>query len=396
MRQPVQLKTKIQSRASALPITLSVASIFAFAILLALAAPPGNPKEAFGQSPLGGPTLGNYPDTSLPLSTDTTVTPDAPPTNTVSMNVSTSTDFNGTLTGDPATGVVRVTDAHPAGTYTVTVTAFDGGGGTATKTFTLTVTTPVTCNPVNFAAPTNFAVGTLPTSVAVGDFNGDGNQDLAVANDGVSILLGDGTGNFSAPTNFPAGVGPVSVAVGDFNGDGNQDLATANILSHDMGVSILLGDGTGNFSAPTNFPAGYDARSVAVGDFNGDGKQDLAVANTLAPSNNVSILLGDGTGNFRGPRNFGAGNSPWSLAVGDFNGDSNQDLAVANYSSNNVSILLGNGTGHFRGPINFGAGNSPFSVAVGDFNGDGNQDLAVANETVRGEVSILLRDCPPR
>ena len=76
------------------------------------------------------PTLGNYPDTSLPLSTDTTVTPDAAPTNTTSINVSTSTDFKGTLEGDPATGVVRVTDAHPAGTYTVTVTAFGSDGAT--------------------------------------------------------------------------------------------------------------------------------------------------------------------------------------------------------------------------------------------------------------------------
>src|SRR5437868_4966716 len=92
------------------------------------------------------PTLGNYPDTSLSLSTDATVTPDAPPTNTTRMNVSTSTNFKGSLEGNPATGVVRVTDAHPAGMYTLTVTAFDSGGATASKTFTLTVTTPATCN----------------------------------------------------------------------------------------------------------------------------------------------------------------------------------------------------------------------------------------------------------
>ena len=116
------------------------------------------------------PTLGNYPDTSLPLSTDTTVTPDAAPTNTTSINVSTSTDFKGTLEGDPTTGVVRVTDAHPAGTYTVTVTAFDSGGATATKTFTLTVTTPVTCTPVSFAAATNFGVGDVPQLSGSGRF----------------------------------------------------------------------------------------------------------------------------------------------------------------------------------------------------------------------------------
>ena len=135
------MKTKqiTSQSASALQITFSIALIFVSAILLAIAA-------------VTTPTLGNYPDTSLALSTDTTVTPDAAPTNTTSINVSTSTDFKGTLAGDPTTGVVRVTDAHPAGTYTVTVTAFDSGGATATKTFTLTVTTPVTCTPVSFAA----------------------------------------------------------------------------------------------------------------------------------------------------------------------------------------------------------------------------------------------------
>jgi hypothetical protein len=340
------------------------------------------------------PTPGNYPDTSIPLSTDTTVTPDAAPTNTTSINVSASTNFKGKLEGYPATGVVRVTDAHPAGTYTVTVRAFDSGGASATKTFTLTVTTPATCTPVSFAAPTSFGVDPDPYSVAVGDFNGDGNQDLAVANQNgndvsvVSVLLGDGAGSFSAPTNFSAGTYPLSVAVGDFNGDGKQDLAVANVLSDN--VSILLGDGAGSFSAPTNFGVGHNPYSVAVGDFNGDGKQDLAVANY--GSNNVSILLGNGAGSFSAATNFGAGNYPSSVAVGDFNGDGKQDLATANATLDNVSILLGNGAGSFSAATNFGVGSGPFSVVVGDFNGDGKQDLAVAN-TNSNNVSILLRNC---
>ncbi|MEO6970912.1 MAG: VCBS repeat-containing protein, partial [Chthoniobacterales bacterium] len=114
-------------------------------------------------------------------------------------------------------------------------------------------------------------------------------QDLAVADsdsDNVSILLGDGTGNFSAATNF-AVVNPTSVAVGDFNSDGNQDLAVA--AEGPNNASILLGNGTGSFSAPTNFTVGFFPTSVAVGDFNGDGKQDLAVVNES--SDNVSILL---------------------------------------------------------------------------------------------------------
>src|SRR6266481_7907382 len=214
------------------------------------------------------PTLGNYPDTSLPLSTDTRVTPDAAPTNTTSINVSTSTNFNGMLAGDPATGVVRVTDAHPTGIYEVTVRAFDSGGATATKTFRLTITTPVTCLPVRFATATNYITGEFPESLVVGDFNGDGKQDLAVANNGsdnVSILLGDGMGHFSAPENFAVGPQPSSVAVGDFNGDGKQDLV---VVLQTTSVSILLGDGTGNFSGPTLFSTAFGSWSVAVGDFN--------------------------------------------------------------------------------------------------------------------------------
>jgi hypothetical protein len=125
--------------------------------------------------------LGNYADTSVQLGANTTITPDAAPTGTTSVNVSTSTNFKGRLEGNPTTGVVRVTDAHPAGTYMVTVTGFEIAGN-STKTFTLTVTTPATCNPVSFAAATNFGVGSLNFSAAVGDFNGDGKQDLAVAN----------------------------------------------------------------------------------------------------------------------------------------------------------------------------------------------------------------------
>ena len=360
---------------------------------MAYACPTPTPTPT--PTPEPTPTLGNYPATSLPLSTDTTVTPDTAPTNTTSINVSTSTNFKGRLEGYPATGVVRITDAHPAGTYTVTVRAFDSGGASATKAFTLTVTTPATCAPVNFATEYNFAVGRAPTSVAVGDFNGDGKQDLAVTNynsnpSTLSILLGDGTGNFSNATSFPVGPRPSSVAIGDFNGDGKQDLAVTNYNSgNPSNVSILLGDGTGNFGAATNFAVGSGPFSMAVGDFNNDGKQDLAVANFY--SNSVSILLGDGAGHFGAATNIAVGSFPHSIAVGDFNGDGNQDLAAANQVSDNVSILLGDGAGHFSAATSFDAGSHPFSIAVGDFNSDGNQDLAVVT-AYSNTVSILLGD----
>ena len=136
---------------------------------------------------------------------------------------------------------------------------------------------------------------------------------------------------------------------------------------------------------------------MAVGDFNGDGKADLAVANDgVWPDSkgNVSILLGKGDGSFLKQQTYAVGTHPTSVAVADFNGDGNADLAVANYGGNNVSILLGNGDGSFLTQKTYAVGNDPTSVAVGDFNGDGKADLAVANDGVwpdyNGNVSILL------
>src|SRR5215813_4763469 len=154
---------------------------------------------------------------------------------------------------------------------------------------------------VSFGAKTDFGTGNTPSSVAVGDFNGDGKLDLATANgiNTISILLGTGTGRFAAKTDFGTGIGPASVAVGDFNGDGTLDLAVANSYSNT--VSILLGTGTGSFGTKTDFVTGsYNAYSVAVGDFNGDGKLDLAVGNDFG----VSILLGTGTGSLGAKTDF--------------------------------------------------------------------------------------------
>jgi hypothetical protein len=214
--------------------------------------------------------------------------------------------------------------------------------------------------------------------VAVGDFNGDGTLDLAVANDnGVSVLLGNGDGTFQPAVNYAAGVGPSSVAVGDFNGDGTLDLAVANDVSNGT-VSVLLGNGDGSFGAATSYAAGSYPRSVAVGDFNRDGIPDLVVAN-----GGVSVLLGNGDASFEAPVSYFAGVNSVSVAVADLNGDGILDLAVANagsypyYPDGSVGVLLGNGDGNFQAAVTYYAGYSPNSVAVGDFNGDGVPDLAV-------------------
>jgi alpha-tubulin suppressor-like RCC1 family protein len=238
-----------------------------------------------------------------------------------------------------------------------------------------------------FAAHADYAAGTTARSVAVGDFNGDGRQDLATANDDantLSILLGSGTGTFATKVDYATGSNPHALAVGDFNSDGKQDLAVANFTA--KSVSILLGSGTGTFAAKVDYAIGTSPGAVAVGDFNGDGKQDLATGNNTG---SVSILLGSGTGTFATNVDYATGLYPFSIAVGDFNGDGNQDLAAANASDNTVSILLGSGTGTFATNVDYATGFSPYSIAVGDFNGDGTQDLATAN-MFGNTVSVLL------
>ncbi len=192
-------------------------------------------------------------------------------------------------------------------------------------------------------------------------------------------------GLFSGTTNVAVGTTPLSIAVGDFNGDGKHDIATANYSGNT--VSIRLGNGAGGFSGTTSISVGTNPYGIAVGDFNGDGKQDIATANN--GNNTVSIRLGDGAGGFSGTTNISVGTNPYKLAVGDFNGDGKLDIATANAGNSTVSIRLGDGAGGFSGTTNVAVGSSPVSVAVGDFNGDGKQDIAAANYN-SNTVSIRL------
>ena len=178
----------------------------------------------------------------------------------------------------------------------------------------------------------DFSIPVFARSVTVADFNGDEILDLALTNaftDVVSILLGTGMGAFSGPTHFAAGDLPNSLAVGDFNGDEILDLATANHASRD--ISILLGNGTGAFSSPTHFAAsGAEQQAIATADFDGDRILDLAVAYPNFGQRIVSILLGDGTGLFSAPTNIAfVGKGPRGIVVEDFNGDEIPDLATA-------------------------------------------------------------------
>src|SRR6266487_1245275 len=254
-----------------------------------------------------------------------------------------------------------------------------------------------------FNPQTEYVAGSKngPSGIAVGDFNGDGKLDLAVVNFGdwnIYVLLGNGDGTFQAARSvyFASGGGfPWYVVTADFNGDGKLDLAVSNY--GDNSFSVLLGNGDGTFLAPQVTPVGLNPWYFAVGDFNGDGKLDLAVADygcpldcTSSPSNTVTVLLGNGNGTFLPGPSLTVGNGPAGVAVGDFNGDGKPDLAVANLNDNPLSILLGNGDGPFQAPQTFaGVGTRPYFVAAGDFNRDGKPDLVITNH-LGNTVTVLL------
>ena len=204
------------------------------------------------------------------------------------------------------------------------------------------------------------------------------------------VLAGSASAlTFSAPSFVPAGTQPHSVATGDFNGDGKADIATANIYSDT--VSIHLGDGAGGFAPASFFGVGSNPEVVVSADFNGDGFADLATANIT--SDDVSILLGDGTGSFSLTANIPVGDAPQTILTADLNGDGIPDLVTTNVNSNDITVLLGDGSGGFSPSGNFGlgGGTTPTSVTAADFNNDGFQDLASSNFG-SANLSVLFGD----
>ncbi len=226
----------------------------------------------------------------------------------------------------------------------------------------------------------DFPVGTQPTSVAVGNFNG-GAPDLAVANEGsdnVSILLGNGFGQFTAGMPVLVGDAPSSIVTGLFNNDAFTDLAVASVGNDN--IAIKLGDGNGGFSGTSTVATGMDPRAIAEGDFNGDNKMDLISANTA--SSTVSILVGDGMGGFAADTTpfdvATAAANPIAIAVVQLGGtvstpDTNLDAIIASQTKDQVLMLVGDGTGEINGSgtlyTSMGIPNSdPSGIAIGSLN----------------------------
>jgi hypothetical protein len=236
--------------------------------------------------------------------------------------------------------------------------------------------------------------GSAPYNVNVADFNGDGRPDVAAINGdsgNVSVFLRQPGGGFAPESGspFPTGGGLTNAAVGDFNGDGRPDIATAGF---NPGIlTVLVRQAAGGFATegqPINF--GTRLGAVATGDFNGDGKLDLVV--TEWDGGQVAILLRNAANTgFDIGQTVATGTNPRWIAVGDFDGNGVADLAVTNSAASSVTILIGAGGGAFRSEGTVATGLSPDGAVAADFNGDGRSDLAVANSG-SASVSILLRN----
>ncbi len=252
----------------------------------------------------------------------------------------------------------------------------------------------ITAHAGQFLEAPQYPTGASPQAVAVGDFNGDGIQDIAVANSGnpggntISVLLGNGDGTFRTQVIYSTGTSPQGIAVGDVNGDGHLDIAVTNWGSNT--VSVFLGNGDGSFQGKLDYATGSQPHGIAIADLNGDGHPDIVVTNSGGSPGSVGVLLGKGDGTFNAQVTYNTGLNPWAVAVGDFNNDGIPDLAVANNNNNNVvSVLLGKGNGTFQAQFQSATGNTPVSIALADFNGDGNLDMAVADQQGNA-VSIHL------
>jgi hypothetical protein len=362
------------------------------------------PFFSFATATVAIPSLGTYPNVTIAhAGGNSIVTPDAVPTGTTTITAYTDTNFKGKITVSPSTGVVNITNAYPAGTYTVTVNA---GSGELT-TFNLTVGNPLCSNNPGLPSSGFTMVGNNHFGNKIGDFNNDGNQDYVTYGykvnttvyKTVNIYFGDGMGGFNESTFGPFGRAYHSysqdLTVDDFTGDGNLDVAITYLDGFgEIFVEIFEGDGAGSFvevyKSEGFRESYYDNRDVnpliKSVDLNNDGNKDLIVGTIINDVNYmhqyefIHAYIGNGAGSFS-PRFYDNYYLRGNMAIGDFDQDGNQDFFASNFLTiDGVTTAI--------------AANSEIpgryleDGVVGDFNGDGDQDLVCL--TKEGKLYVLL------
>lgn len=239
-----------------------------------------------------------------------------------------------------------------------------------------------------FVAPVSYPVGTNPAGMAVGDYNGDGRDDLAVVNStaagSVSVLISNADGTFQPKADFASGPSSFDATAGDLNGDGKLDLVVVGAA-----VDVLMGNGDGTFAAPIEFAATPGTHSVKTGDFNNDGQLDVATMNT----GSASLFLGNGDGTLQFRRDTAVAGNNINLVVGDYNHDGNLDMATSNTASiGTISVVRGHGDGSFDAPSSYYAFSAPVYLAQGDFNHDGYLDFACPNSYAATSMSVVMNN----
>jgi hypothetical protein len=223
----------------------------------------------------------------------------------------------------------------------------------------LAITTQ-TASAGQFKKAVYYHAGQRPYRLVAAQFTQSGNLDLAVgdfATSQIFILLGNGDGTFQQPLKFPVPA-PISLTAGDFNEDGNQDLAVVESGgTGDGAVAIYLGDGKGGFKLSASYAIGVTSVSLTAADFDGDGHLDLAVTNKgFNNPGNVMTFFGDGHGKLRGRKTYKVAGGPFGIAAADLNGDHYSDLAVTQIDNGSVTVFLNDGTGKFLKPVTYNAG----------------------------------------
>ena len=228
---------------------------------------------------------------------------------------------------------------------------------------------------------TDYATGLAPTWAEPADVNADGKIDVVVTNgdsDTLSVLLGNGSGGFTAATSFlSGGDGPFGVAIADFTGDGRVDLAVVHRYSSSL--SLLAGDGSGGFTLHSSAAVGLDPISLKVADLNEDGRRDLLIANMESAF--LTAMLGNGTGGFTRRDIPLARRGGTNVGIADADGDGHLDVAVGHFFHNNVSVLHGDGTGGFTLARTLTVGTYPLGTAWADVDDDGDLDLCVSSRS---------------